>query len=51
MFSLDWNEITKEEVLKPDLSPMSVYAASKSLAEKEIWKFAEAHPEISVTTC
>lgn len=49
-FVTDWNELTWEEAVKPGVGAPSVYGASKSFAEKEIWEFAEAHPEISVTT-
>lgn len=47
---LDWNNVTREEALDPSAHPIFVYSASKALAEKEIWKFAEAHPDINVTT-
>lgn len=47
---IDWNPSTREEALDPSRDAMFVYAASKALAEKEIWKFASAHPDINITT-
>ena len=46
----DWNPQTREEVLKPGTHPWAVYTASKAVAEKEIWKFADEHKDIDVTT-
>ena len=48
--SLDWNPATKEEALDGTRDPMFVYAAAKTLAEKEVWKFASEHPDIDVAT-
>ncbi|TFY81784.1 hypothetical protein EWM64_g2229 [Hericium alpestre] len=45
-----WNEATREEALSPDASSPFVYATSKALAEKEIWKFAKEHPDVDITT-
>lgn len=46
----DWNPQTREEVLKPGTHPWAVYTASKAVAEKEIWKFADEHKDVDVTT-
>lgn len=46
----NWNPQTREEVLKPGTHPWAVYTASKAVAEKEIWKFADEHKDIDVTT-
>ena len=42
-----WNEITIEQGLK---STRLGYAAAKTFAEKEVWKFANAHTGFNVTT-
>ncbi|KLO12865.1 NAD(P)-binding protein [Schizopora paradoxa] len=48
----DWNDATAEQVL--DGSHASnifwIYGAVKTLAEQQLWKFADEHPEIDVTT-
>ncbi|TFY80193.1 hypothetical protein EWM64_g3818 [Hericium alpestre] len=41
---------TREEALVSDASGFLVYSASKAPAEKEIWKFAEEHPDVDITT-
>jgi len=46
----DWNTQTYEEALSPEASAFDVYSASKKLAEEEVWKFAEDHPEIDFAT-
>jgi len=48
----DWNEATREEVLDGthENDGMWVYCASKAIAERELWKFADAHPEVDITT-
>jgi len=40
----------REEVSKEGTHPWYVYAASKTGAELEVWKFAEAHTDVDVTT-
>ncbi|KAJ4481088.1 hypothetical protein J3R30DRAFT_3681914 [Lentinula aciculospora] len=44
----DWFAITKEEALKTEGVP--AYMAAKTLAEKEVWNFADAHPQMDITT-
>ncbi|KAG6832867.1 hypothetical protein H0H87_012800 [Tephrocybe sp. NHM501043] len=44
----DWYSITKEEALKT--SGFDTYRAAKTLAEKELWAFGEAHPHLDITT-
>jgi nucleoside-diphosphate-sugar epimerase len=46
----DWNGITQEQALEQGRDPGYIYSASKSLAEQEVWKFADEHPDINVTT-
>lgn len=49
-FCLDWNPMSLEAARAPGTNHVVVYGAAKTLAEREIWKFAEEHPEIDVTT-
>ncbi|KAI0371003.1 NAD-P-binding protein [Pilatotrama ljubarskyi] len=44
----DWFEVTREQALESK-NPQLVYAAEKVLAERAVWEFAEAHPNIDVT--
>ncbi|THH15417.1 hypothetical protein EW146_g5049 [Bondarzewia mesenterica] len=46
----DWNNLTYEDVTKPNTHPVLVYAASKALSEKAAWKFAQENPDIDLTT-
>ncbi|KAI0058685.1 NAD-P-binding protein [Artomyces pyxidatus] len=46
----DWYTPTREDGLKPDLSTWTVYAIGKTLAEQEVWKFADAHKDYDVTS-
>jgi len=47
----DWNPIPSEEaILDGEHNPYWVYAASKTIAEKRAWSFAETHPEADITT-
>jgi nucleoside-diphosphate-sugar epimerase len=45
-----WNDTTAEEALVSGLPTLLLYAASKALAEKEVWKFADEHPDLNITT-
>lgn len=47
--SIEWNPATKDEALDGEHDPFFVYCTSKKLAEEEVWKFADVHPEIEVT--
>jgi hypothetical protein len=44
-----WNPLTKQQTLDPNLDPMLSYSGYKTLAEKAVWEFVDAHPHISVT--
>ncbi|KAG6918284.1 hypothetical protein DXG01_015376 [Tephrocybe rancida] len=44
----DWYPTTKEEALQT--KGMDTYRAAKTLAEKELWAFGEAHPHLDITT-
>ncbi|KAF7969871.1 hypothetical protein HWV62_25653 [Athelia sp. TMB] len=45
----DYNPITKEQALAAG-DGFSAYTAGKTLAEKAVWEFAEAHPKLDITT-
>ena len=47
--STDWNPVTKEDGLESDEKQVT-YAASKKYAELAVWEWAEAHPDVDVTT-
>ncbi|KAJ7572895.1 hypothetical protein C8J56DRAFT_358654 [Mycena floridula] len=44
----DWNPVTREDALEQ--GAFVAYIASKTLAEKALWEFADAHPNVDVTT-
>lgn len=46
----DWNPATYEEAVKGDKPGMWIYSASKTLAEKAAFEYAEQHPELKITT-
>jgi len=48
----DWNDVTVEQVLdgSHNSEVFWIYGAVKTIAEQELWKFADEHPEIDVTT-
>ena len=40
-----------KDLVGEDVSPMIVYSAAKTIAEREIWKFADEHEGvIDITT-
>jgi len=45
----DWNPLT-EEIAMGSGSPVLVYTVAKTQAEQALWKFAEEHPELNLTT-
>jgi len=45
----DWNPATVDDVLASHHHPWWVYSASKAIAEREVWKFADEHPEVDFT--
>jgi nucleoside-diphosphate-sugar epimerase len=47
--SIDWNPTTREQALANSENAMFVYSASKTLAEKAVWKIADKHPDVNVT--
>lgn len=46
----DWGDATEEDILSGKFGSTWEYMASKILAEKATWKFAEENPSIDVTT-
>ncbi|KAG6810796.1 hypothetical protein H0H92_010308 [Tricholoma furcatifolium] len=46
----DWGVVSREETEKHAEDPFYVYFASKVLAEKAIWDFAEKHPKLDIAT-
>ncbi|KAG5637664.1 hypothetical protein H0H81_003685 [Sphagnurus paluster] len=44
----DWHPASKETALQG--SKFDVYCAAKTLAEKELWAFSDAHPHLDITT-
>ncbi|KAF9018459.1 NAD(P)-binding protein [Hymenopellis radicata] len=44
----DWNPVTKEQAY--GLTGMAVYGAAKTVAERELWAYADAHPHLDITT-
>lgn len=50
---LDWNPIAEGvwSASEAGANKISVYKAAKILAEKRLWEYAQAHPEIDITTC
>jgi len=45
----DWNPITKGDALGDTGTDLVVYVAAKTLAERAILEFVDAHPQIDVT--
>ncbi|KAI0042207.1 NAD-P-binding protein, partial [Auriscalpium vulgare] len=46
----DWSPLTHKDALQSDASASLVYAASKALADRAAWAFAQGHPALSVTS-
>ncbi|TFK26955.1 NAD(P)-binding protein [Coprinopsis marcescibilis] len=46
----DWGAGSREGITAHAAQPFYVYASSKYLAEKAVWEFARAHPELDVST-
>lgn len=45
---IDWGEVTREQALAKKDDAYYVYFASKIIAERAMWKFAEEHPKLDV---
>jgi len=45
----DWNPVTEERALASG-NGILVYTVAKTQAEQALWKFAEEHPELNLTT-
>ena len=42
--------MTREDISKEETNTFVLYQAAKTVAERELWKFADEHPEIDITT-
>jgi hypothetical protein len=47
---LDWNPQTEEDGKKLGLHPWCIHTAARVIAERELWKFSDANPDIDVTS-
>jgi len=47
---LDWNPQTEEDGKKLGLHPWCLHTAARVIAERELWKFSDANPDIDVTS-
>lgn len=47
----DWNPITRDEILYGTIDPLASYSGTKTFAERAVWKFASAHPDMNLTVC
>jgi len=45
----DWNPLTEEQALASGSGAL-VYTVAKTQAERAVWKFAEEHPDLNLTT-
>lgn len=46
----DWNPQTEDDCNKLGLHPWCLHTAASVIAERELWKFADANPEVDVTS-
>ncbi|KAH9956357.1 hypothetical protein BC827DRAFT_1271002 [Russula dissimulans] len=46
----DWNSQTENDCKKLGLHPWCLYTAGRVIAERELWRFADANPHIDVTS-
>lgn len=47
---LDWNPQTEEDGKKLGLHPWCLHTAAQVIAERELWMFSDANPDIDVTS-
>lgn len=47
---LDWNSQTQEDLKKFGMHPWCLYTAARVTAERELWNFSDANPDIDVTS-
>jgi len=47
---LDWNSQTADDLNKLGLHPWCLHTVAQVIAERELWKFADANPDIDVTS-
>ncbi|THH07413.1 hypothetical protein EW145_g3401 [Phellinidium pouzarii] len=46
----DWNPATREQVLDGKHHSLWVYCGAKTISEQEVWKYADEHPEVDITS-
>lgn len=46
----DWNPVTREQALSQPDNDSLAYLASKTLAERAVWKLADENPDLNITT-
>ncbi|KAH9053174.1 hypothetical protein EDB87DRAFT_287706 [Lactarius vividus] len=46
----DWNPQTEDDCNRLGLHPWCLHTAASVIAERELWKFADANPEVDVTS-
>jgi len=46
----DWNSQNQEDLKKFGMHPWCLYTAARVTAERELWKFCDANPDIDVTS-
>jgi len=47
---LDWNSQTPDDCKKLGLHPWCLHTTARVIAERELWNFADANPDIDVTS-
>jgi hypothetical protein len=50
LFLLDWNSQTADDSNRLGLHPWCMHTAAQVIAEREVWNFADANPNIDVTS-
>jgi nucleoside-diphosphate-sugar epimerase len=50
LFLLDWNSQTADDCKKLGLHPWCMHTAAQVIAEREIWNFSDANPDIDITS-
>jgi hypothetical protein len=50
LFFLDWNSQTADDCKMLGLHPWCMHTAAQVIAEREVWDFADANPDIDVTS-
>jgi nucleoside-diphosphate-sugar epimerase len=51
MLDTDFNPVTREDTYADDYPTGGIYSASKTLAERAVWEYADAHPDLQIIAC